>query len=263
MACGSIAERAVLLIVSYDYDRLLCMWRHVQQMILGDISKHGKGVELDSDARYAERAGCSVPTVKRAMEDLARLGFVVRRKGRKTKSSERPAIVSGTEFSFSHTAKEFRSQLSTTLIEKSCRLPNRSFAEGIETRAHTALGLKRDEPFLVISRRRDLNGIPRVIHRSYLNPSHYSPTFLADHDFESESLLEVLENEGLSIHGRETRIRAAVPTDAECHLLSIEKEPVLSVEQRLYATSTTGRLVTAEYLHATYARWEYVISDRK
>jgi DNA-binding GntR family transcriptional regulator len=250
-------------IVIYNSGRLLCMWRLVQQLILDDISKRGKGAQLDSDANYAQRAECSVPTVKRAMADLERLGFVIRRRGRKTKSSERPAVVSGTEFSFSHSAKESGCELVTRLIEKSCRLPSRTSIGDVEMRAHRALGLKRDESFFVISRRRDLNDTPRVIHRSYLNPSHYPPTFLADHDFENESLLEILEKYGLRINGRETRVRAGLPTETECELLSIENEPVLNVEQSLYATSPNGRLVTAEYLHATYSRWEYVISDRR
>jgi DNA-binding GntR family transcriptional regulator len=239
-------------------------WRQVQQLILDDISRSGRGAELDSDAAFAERAGCSVPTVKRAMADLAGRGLVVRRRGQRTKSSEQPAVVSGNEFSFSHSAKKHGSEIITRLIEKSCRLPSRDSVEDVETRAHNRLGLRRDQPFFVIARRRDLDGCPRVIHRSYLNPSHFPPTFLADHDFQNESLLDALEKYGLHIRSRETRIRAALPSDAECTLLAIGKEPVLNVEQSLYAIhAATGRAVIAEYLHATYSRWEYVIDDRR
>ena len=245
-------------------DYYVMSWHRVRQLILDDIHRFENGAELQSDAAYAKRAKCSVPTVKRAMADLARLGFVIRRKGRKTRSSDRPGVVSGAEFSFSRAAKERGTKLTTRLIEKSCRLPSRMSPGDVEMRAHNMLGLKRDEPFLVIARRRDLNGRPQVIHRSYLNPSHYPTSFLARHDFEKESLLEIVEKYDLRIQGRETRIRAAFPTEQECELLEVEKEPVLNVEQSLYAMCpATEEIVVAEYLHATYARWEYVISDRR
>ena len=232
------------------------------ELILDDIQQVGPSAELDSDARIAERAECSVPTVKRAMAELARRGLVDRRRGRRTLSTGRGMIVSGSDFSFTQSAKNRGSELLTRLIEKSCRLPDRGSA--VELRAHQALGLTRDQPFLVVARLRRIDGSPRAIHYSFLNPTHYPPSFLARHDFENESLLEIMETHGLRIHSRETRIRAAIPNDVERDLLAIENEPILSVEQTLRAWSPeTGRLVAAEYLHATYSRWEYVITDRR
>lgn len=239
-------------------------WQEVLELILDDVQRLGNGAELDSDATFAERAGCSVPTVKRAMAELARRGFVDRRKGQRTLASERSAVVSGSDFSFSRSAKEHGAEIVTNLIEKSCRLPSRTSAAGVEMRAQKALGLNRSQPFFIVARRRILDGSPRVIHRSYLNPSHYPAAFLAKHDFEAQSLFDILEMYGLRIHSRETRIRAVLPTDAERDLLAIENEPVLSVEQSLRAfCSASDRLVTAEYLHATYSHWEYVINDRR
>jgi GntR family transcriptional regulator len=240
-------------------------WDKVRQLIIDDISRLGIGAKLDSDARFAERAGCSVPTVKRAMADLARRGFIIRRRGRRTISSDKTTVVSGTDFSFSRSAKGSHGQsLISKLIEKSRRLPNLTPESEFEVRAQRGLGLKRNQPFFVITRRRTLDGRHRVIHRSYLNPGHYPAAFLASHDFENESLLEILEAYGLRVHSRETRIRAGFPTPEECDLLKITNEPVLNVEQSSYAvSSTTGNLVIAEYLHATYSQWEYVISDRR
>ena len=152
----------------------------------------------------------------------------------------------------------------TQLIEKSCRLPSQISATEIERRAQRLLGLKSNEPFLVVARRRVLDGTPRVIHRSYLNPSHFPASFMTNHDFEKESLFDILEKYGLRIHSRETRIRAGLPTDAERDLLAIENEPVLNVEQSLQAFfPANGDIATAEYLHATYSRWEYIINDRR
>jgi DNA-binding GntR family transcriptional regulator len=239
-------------------------WHQVRELIIGDISRGGRGVELDSDAAFAKRAGCSVPTVKRAMADLAQRGIVVRRRGKRTKSSEQPAVVSGSDFSFGHSASERGCEVVTRLLEKSCRLPCAGSGADVELRAQSLLGLRRNQPFLVIARRRDLDGCPRVIHRSYLNPSYFPPTFLADHDFENESLLATLESYGLHIRSRQTHIRATLPTDAERELLAIDAEPVLNVEQSLFAVrAAASPPVVAEYLHATYSRWEYVINDRR
>jgi len=117
---------------------------------------------------------------------------------------------------------------------------------------------------VVIARRRILDGHPRVIHRSYLNPDHYSAGFLADHDFESESLLQLLEQHGLRVQSRDTVIRAAFPTESEQAMLEMGREPVLVVDQRLYAVSRrSGDIVVAEYLRATYRDWEYSITDRR
>jgi DNA-binding GntR family transcriptional regulator len=165
------------------------------------------------------------------MAELARRGLVVRRRGRKTIASQPAAmVVSGTEFSFGRSAKEHGARLFTRLLEKSCRLPNPGPEAEIEMRAQTALGLKRSQPFLVIARLRELNDRPRVIHRSYLNPINYPTTLLKDHDFQNESLMEILEKYGMLLRSRETRIRATLPTKHECEWLEVEEEPVLQVE---------------------------------
>lgn len=239
-------------------------WQLARQLILDDVGRFGHGAELDSDAEFARRAGVSIPTIKRAMADLARRGLVVRRQGQRTIAAKRPTVVSGTELSFRHTAEANNQKLVTRLLEKSCRVPQRTPETDFEQRAHSALGLKRGQPFIVIARLRILDGSPRVIHRSYLNPSHYSRQFLTAHDFERESLFEIIESYGLRLHSRDTRIRAAFPTESDAALLEAEHEAVLNVDQQLYAMSSyTNRIVTAEYLRATYARWEYVISDRR
>lgn len=238
-------------------------WQELRQIILDDATNVGPGGQLAPDAEFARRAGCSVPTVKRAMSDLARRGVVSRRRGKRTIVADGNAVVSGTDFSFSRSAHGDH-KLVTRLIEKSLRLPSRLAPAQYEGRAHRALGLRRNQPFIAIARLRVLDGTPRVIHRSFLNPGHYPPTFLVSHDFETESLLDIYESHGLRIHSRDTRIRAALATGADAALLAIGREPVLNVEQTMYAIELhTGSVATAEYLHATYANWEYVISDRK
>ncbi len=154
--------------------------------------------------------------------------------------------------------------VTTKVIEQTCRLPRPGESEEPERRAQQALGLKKDDPFLVISRKRILSGKTRVIHRSFLDPAYFKRSFLADHDFAEQSLLDILESYGLRIRSRQTRIRAALPTECEMHIFQVHDEPVLSIEQSLFALhAETNKLITAEYLHATYCRWEYTIDDRR
>ena len=95
----------------------------VSHPVLADVEKAGTGGELASDAEYARRAGVSVPTIKRAMADLARRGIVIRHGGRRTVVADSPAVISGTDFSFSGFARVLGQPLLTKVFEKSCRLP--------------------------------------------------------------------------------------------------------------------------------------------
>jgi len=134
-----------------------------------------------------------------------------------------------------------------------------------EQAAHEALGLNRNETFYVISRLDFLDGKPRAIHRSYLNPSHFPESFL-DHDFEKESLLAIINSYGFRINTRETTLRARFPTQEEAFRLKIDpaQQPVLEAEQKLTAVHlATREMVTVEYMHACYLNWEYRIANRR
>src|SRR5262249_35819818 len=110
-----------------------------------------------------------------------------------------------------------------------------------------------------------LDGRPRAIHRSYLNPAHFPETFMLDHDFEKESLIRIFNASGYRIEGRDTTLRARFPASQEQILLKLGQEPVLEAEQALYATdaaSGSSRLI--EYLQAVYASpWDYRITGRR
>src|SRR5207248_246505 len=104
-------------------------------------------------------------------------------------------------FAFSHTTREiYGRELTNRLIEKSLRPPLKDGElASFEQKAHKALGLRRDRPLIVIARVRILDGRPRSIHRSYLNPGHFPETFLLDHDFEEESLIRIYNAVGYRI----------------------------------------------------------------
>ena len=240
-------------------------WKHVREFLLTQIEVKSEGESLGSDKHIAKQIGCSIPTVKRAMAELARQGYISRRRGHLTRVSSKPFLVQANEFSFQHTAEQIYGQnLTTQIIEQACRTPNPDYPDGHEVRAQQAFGLKKNERFFVIVRRRILEKRPRVIHRSYLNRAYLPEYFLEDHNFHQESIPKILESHGLRLQSRHTKIRAVLPTDQEARLLDIGSEPVLRVEQEMKAIApNTNQLVTIEYLHATYVDWEYAIEDRR
>ncbi len=231
--------------------------------------------------RRPELKKLSKQPLVRALDELARKGIVVRRAGAPTTfrsltprffdlefSSNKLDSEGGSDqdgFGFGRNAREvYGHEMSSRLIEKSLRPPlSGTDLTAFERKAHKALGLRRDRPFLVIARVRLLDGRPRVIHRSYLHPGQFPESFLVDHDFETESLITIFNESGFRIDRRETTLRARFPTKQEQSLLKLGMEPILETEQETHAThpaSGSSRLL--EYLHACYVEWEYRITNR-
>ena len=182
-------------------------------------------------------------------------------------------------FSFAKYAQEHKQKLQTIVLEKIVRLPifddeNPAQTE-IEQKACKSLKLAIDEPFIVIARMRFLDGLPKVIHRAYLNPKQFAPDFLELHDFANESLVHIYRNNGYKLTTRNARLQArfAYLYDKVDFLKNLSREhedfhhayndPILYVEQELFAEEkTTGEKVVLEFLHAAYVDLVYDILDR-
>jgi DNA-binding GntR family transcriptional regulator len=242
-------------------------WQKVESLIIRQILKNSlrEGSKLPSDKEIAEQFGCSVQPVLRAMESLARKGLVLRRPGAATTVQSQPPLIDDHQFSFSRSCTNaYGHALTTRLIEKASRLPLPGDTMVVEKKAQKALGLLRNEPFLVIARLRLLDGVPRVIHRTFLRPAHFPKSFLVDHDFTQESLIDLYNANGYQIEARHTILRARLPAEEENALLKCEGQPVLEAEQQIDAVRvTTSDTVTLEYLHACYLNWEYRITNRR
>jgi DNA-binding GntR family transcriptional regulator len=277
-------------------------WKLVEDMIQDFIVKRGlsEGDKLPSDQdlleiftgdnkkseyrefRRPELRELSKQPLIRALDELARKGIVVRRAGAPTTfrsltprfydleftyddfDPERNPDQEG--FGFGHTTRAvYGRELTNRLIEKSPRPPHKDGdLATLEQKAHKALGLRRDQPFYVIARARIVDGRPRALHRSYLDPECFAASFLLEHDFEKESLIRIYNQSGYRVNRRDTVLRARFPTTQEQALLSIEREPVLEAEQEMHAThlsSGVSRLI--EYLQAVYSSpWDYRITSR-
>jgi hypothetical protein len=82
-------------------------------------------------------------------------------------------------------------------------------------------------------------------------------TFLIDHGFATESLIDLCNASGYRIDARHTTLRARFPDSSDATILGIRQGLILEVEQRLEAVRVeTSGGVTLEYLRACYVRWE-------
>lgn len=230
----------------------------------------GEGAFLPSTAELVKIWGCSKEAITEGLEAAAQSGWI------KLQGDGSAMVLSALvhheaeEFSFTRSAHLLGEEVRTEVIarEMVMRLP---FADNpltkMETRAHNALGLMEPEPFIVIPRIRYLGGKPRALHRVYLDPKRFSPTFLTDHDFAKESLIRIYDSYGYTLTSRDTILTARLPNRLELHDLALQNEPsytpVLIAEQKLFALDpATKTPFVLEFLQGTYLHWEYRIEDR-
>ena len=101
-------------------------WRGVESLVLRLISEGGvaeTGV-LPGDKEIAKLAGTSLQPVRRAMDELARKGIILRQQGARTRVLNRPPLIDDHEMSFRHSAtKAYGVELTNQLVELKRRLP--------------------------------------------------------------------------------------------------------------------------------------------
>jgi DNA-binding GntR family transcriptional regulator len=138
----------------------------------------------------------------------------------------------------------------------------------MEKRAHQALGLSEQAPFIVIARLRLLHNEPRVIHRAYLDPDRFPKDFLGSHNFEKESLIHIYNQSGYEVTSRDTALTARFTNPYERTLFytyhkDVSGRPILGSEQKLFAIDPKTRTpFVLEFLQASYLDWVYEIKNR-
>ena len=241
-------------------------WQKVQSTILNYIKSKEleKGDRLPSDRYFADKSRCSLQPVIRAMQELKRLGIIERNAGGPTIFLSYQVVTSDSSLSFSHNVVSTYSQnIKTKVIELSRRLPSCGELNKYERKAIKFLGMRSFDTFYSITRLRQINNEPRVIHRSFLNPRYFADDLLQCHDFESESLIDVFNKYGYKITSRNTILKARFPLDCERLILGIGKIPVMEASQELLGVHMQRHtIVPIEYLLATYTNWEYQIVNR-
>ena len=228
------------------YDQLAELLRHE----IGERLARGETYQLPSENELADRHGISRQTVRHALDELERDGWIYRQKGvgsfavARRVEQEVSALVSTSE------AMRQRGWRLETRVLSLERLPAPS-------RIAAALEISPDSPVYELRRVRLADGAPVSLQTNYL-PAALTPR-LEENDL-SASLYRLLESRyALRLWtGRET-LRAAGATNHEAHLLDIrEGAPVMRTERITWAANG----VAIEYLEAIWRgdRYDFIVT---
>lgn len=180
---------------------------------------------LPSERELSERYGLSRTTVRLALQELEKLGLVVRKHGRGTFVADRSAQMTDLMLSYSFTDQMLSMGRvpHTTIIE---------FSEmGAEKNLAVHMSVKTGERLFKLKRLRSADGIPMMVERSYLPVRKFLT--LKRPLLDSMSLYEIIENvyhEKIRVAEEEFFASVARPSDA--HLLGIAAgAPVLELSR--------------------------------
>ena len=186
---------------------------------------------MPSERELSERYGLSRTTVRLALQELERLGLVVRQHGRGTFVADRSA----------HSANLLQSYSFTDQMRAMGRVPLTTILEFSEIDADKNLaehmGVTLGERLFKLKRLRSADGIPMMVEVSYLPLRKFLT--LKRPLLDSMPLYEIIE----SVYHEKIRVAeeefyASVARPAEAHLLDIpENAPVLDLARTTYNTS--------------------------
>ena len=218
------------------YDQLAELLRHE----IGQRLAKGESYQLPSENELAEQHGISRQTVRHALGELERDGWIYRQKGvgsfavARRVEQELTALVSTSEAMRQRGWRLETKILSVTQVIPACYVA-------------VALELGQGELVYEVKRLRLAEGGPLTIQTNHL-PAAHCPG-LEDNDL-SSSLYRLLETRyGLRLWTGKETLRARGATSHEAHLLDIkEGAPVMHTERITYAANG----VPVEYLDAVW-----------
>jgi GntR family transcriptional regulator len=183
---------------------------------------------LPAERELAGRYGCSLITVRRALDELSREGRLERAPGRGTFVTEPPIvrdIAARAGFADEMRARGLVPYATVVFAGEEPASPVIA----------AALGIAAGTPVHSLERVRGADGVPLLLEHAYL-PVERFPGLL-DEDFTSRSLYEFLAARyGLAVARTRETIDAVVPTAREARLLGlVTRRPVLSLEGTAYA----------------------------
>ena len=207
--------------------------------ILTDKIEHEyrPGDLLPSERELSDRYGLSRTTVRLALQELERLGLVIRQHGRGTFVADRSAQTTNLSqaYSFSEQMRSMGREPSTTILEFSVIEADKNLAEHMGTRI--------GERLYKIKRLRSADDMPMMVERSYLPVRKFMT--LKRPMLEKKALYDIVEQDFREKIGvAEEEFFASIACPADAHLLDIsEGAPVLDLIRTTYNTSNE----TVEY----------------
>lgn len=186
------------------------------------------GDMLPSERELSKYYGLSRTTVRLALQELERLGLVVRQHGRGTFVADRSVQTTNLSqtYSFTDQMRELGRKPATTILEFSEIESDKNLA--------SSLGVRIGDKLFKIKRLRSADGVPMMVERTYLPVRKFMS--LKRPMLEHESLYHVIEqyfHEKIRVAVEEFFASIARPADA--HLLDIsEGAPVLDLVRTTY-----------------------------
>ncbi len=186
---------------------------------------------LPSERELSERYGLSRTTVRLALQELEKLGMVVRQHGRGTFVADRSTQAANLSqtYSFTEHMRSIGRVPKTTILEFSQIDADKRLAENMKTR----LG----EKLYKLKRLRAADGTPLMVETSYLPVRKFLT--LTRHQLDTTPLYEIIEQVyHEKIRVAEEEVYASVARPADAHLLDItEDAPVLDLVRTTYNMS--------------------------
>ena len=218
------------------YDQLAELLRHE----IGQRLAQGEAYQLPSENELAEQHGISRQTVRHALDELERDGWIYRQKGvgsfavTRRVEQELTSLVSTSE-----AMRQRGWRLETRILSVTQIVPAPYVAAALE--------LGQEDPVYEVQRLRMADGGPLSIQTNYL-PVALCPR-LEENDL-SSSLYRLIETRyGLRLWTGKETLRARGATNHEAHLLDIkEGAPVMHTERITYAANG----LPVEYLDAVW-----------
>jgi GntR family transcriptional regulator len=181
------------------------------------------GDRLPAERDLALRYGCSLITVRRALDDLSREGRLERARGRGTFVTAPPIIRDiAARASFAEEMRAHGLEPYAVVVTASPELASPAVAE--------ALGIAPGTTVQYLERVRGADGIPLLLEQARLSAVEFPG--LLDHDFTQESLYEVLDRDyGRRIARTRETIAAVLPQVRDARLLGLRtSRPALVLE---------------------------------
>ena len=189
------------------------------------------GDMIPSERELSERYGLSRTTVRLALQELERLGLVVRQHGRGTFVTDRSAKATNLmqSYSFTEQMRAMGRDPETTILEFCEMEADKNLAEH--------MGLHIGDRIFKLKRLRSADNRPMMVERSYLPVRQFLS--LKRPLLESKPLYDVIEQDfQQKIRVAEEEFYASIARPTDAHLLAIvEGSPVLDLVRTTYNES--------------------------
>lgn len=189
------------------------------------------GARLENEIAIGERIGLSRPTIRRAIQDLADKGLVVRRRGIGTQVVQGQVTRQVELTSLYEDLKRSHHEPGTRVLHRDVRPATEHVA--------TSLGIGIGSKVHYVRRQRSTDGVPVALLENFL-PAEFADITTAQ--LEERGLYQILRGRGVTIRIAKQRIGARSARGDEAELLDIDRGgPVLTMERIAYDHS--GRAV--------------------